>query len=66
MLVLTRRVGDGDSIVIGDPSSEGEAITVQLLEVRGGEVRIGIHAPKSVQVHRAEIWALKQQEQQQA
>ena len=49
MLVLTRRANQ--SIVIG-----GE-VTVTVLEVRGDQVRLGIQAPKSVQVHREEVWA---------
>ena len=47
MLVLGRRVGE--SIVIaGD-------ITVTVLEVRGEMVRVGIDAPRSVVVQRAEL-----------
>lgn len=49
MLVLSRRVGE--SIVIGD------GITVTVLEVRGDVIRIGIDAPRSVAVHRAELLA---------
>jgi carbon storage regulator len=47
MLVLTRR--SGESIIIG------EQIVVTVLEVRGDHVRIGIKAPRSVQVHREEV-----------
>jgi carbon storage regulator len=47
MLVLSRRVGE--SIVIGDD------VTVTVLEVRGDVVRVGIDAPRSVTVHRAEL-----------
>jgi carbon storage regulator len=47
MLVLSRRVGE--SVVIGDD------VTVTVLEVRGDVVRIGIAAPRSVTVHRAEL-----------
>ena len=47
MLVLSRRVGE--SVVIGDE------VTVTVLEVRGDVVRIGIDAPRSVAVHRAEL-----------
>ena len=47
MLVLGRRVGE--SIVIA-----GE-ITVTVLEVRGETVRVGIDAPRSVGVQRAEL-----------
>ena len=49
MLVLTRR--SGESIVIGDE------VRVVVLEVRGDTVRLGIEAPRSVQVHRAEVYA---------
>lgn len=48
MLVLTRKVNQ--SIVIGDD------IEVIVLEVRGEQVRIGVRAPKSISVHRKEIY----------
>ena len=48
MLVLTRKVHQ--SIMIGDD------IEVVVLEVRGEQVRLGINAPKSVTVHRQEIY----------
>jgi carbon storage regulator len=47
MLVLSRR--SGESVVLG------EDITITVLEVRGDVVRIGIDAPRSVKVHRAEL-----------
>jgi carbon storage regulator len=47
MLVLTRKTGE--SIVIGDD------IVVTVLEVRSDQVRIGIQAPRRVQVHREEV-----------
>lgn len=53
MLVLSRRAGE--NIVIGDD------VTISVLEVRGDVVRIGISAPRSVAVHRAEL--LEQMEQ---
>ena len=49
MLVLTRRAGE--SIVIGDD------VRVVVLDSRGETVRLGIEAPRSVQVHRAEVYA---------
>lgn len=47
MLVLSRRVGE--SVVIGDD------VTVTVLEVRGDVIRIGVDAPRSVQVRRHEL-----------
>jgi len=48
MLVLTRR--PGESVVIGNN------IVVTVLEVRGEQIRLGIDAPRSVTVHREEIY----------
>jgi carbon storage regulator len=48
MLVLTRK--SNQSIVIGDD------IVITVLEVRGDQIRIGITAPRDVQVHREEVW----------
>lgn len=48
MLVLTRR--PDESIQIGDD------IQVTVIEVRGDQVRLGITAPRTVPVHRQEIW----------
>lgn len=54
MLILTRRVGE--AIKVGDD------ITVTVLAIKGGQVRIGIDAPKSVEVHREEVYARLQAE----
>jgi len=46
MLILTRK--KGESIAIGD------SIQIQVLNVKGGQVRIGIDAPREVKVNREE------------
>ncbi|BCJ53832.1 carbon storage regulator [Actinoplanes sp. NBRC 14428] len=48
MLVLTRRAGE--SVIIGDD------VVVTVLEARGDVIRIGIKAPRDVQVHREEVY----------
>ena len=48
MLVLSRKCNE--SIVIGDD------VFITVIEVRGDKVRLGIEAPKSVTVHRQEIY----------
>lgn len=48
MLILTRRIGE--KLIIG------EDIVVTILGVNGNQIRIGIDAPKDVDVHREEVW----------
>ena len=48
MLVLSRK--SGESLVIG------HEVVVTILEVRNDQVRIGIDAPREVQVHREEVY----------
>lgn len=48
MLVLTRK--PDQSIMIGNE------IEVTVLEVRGEQVRLGIRAPRSISVHRKEVF----------
>jgi len=49
MLVLTRSVGE--RLII----NEGE-IKLNVLEVKGNQVRLGIDAPKHISIHREEIF----------
>ncbi len=49
MLVLTRKSGEGITI--------GPNIRVVVLETKGGQVRLGVEAPRSVEVHRDEIYS---------
>jgi carbon storage regulator len=57
MLILTRRVGE--TLMIGDE------ITVSVLSLKGGQVRVGINAPRNIAVHREEIYRRIQLEQEQ-
>ena len=55
MLILTRRVGE--TVMIG------EEVTITVLGVKGNQVRIGVNAPKTVAVHREEIFERIKREQ---
>ncbi len=48
MLIISRKVGE--TFFIGDD------IKVAVLGVKGNQVRIGIQAPKDVEVHREEVY----------
>ena len=48
MLIITRRAGE--KLMIGDD------IVVEIMEIVGNQVRVGIQAPQSVRVYREEIW----------
>ena len=48
MLMMTRRAGQ--KIVLGDN------ITIEVVEVAGNTVRLGVTAPRSIPVYREEIW----------
>ncbi|HOO72330.1 MAG TPA: carbon storage regulator CsrA [Spirochaetota bacterium] len=54
MLVLARKLNE--SIMIGDE------IEVVVIDIKGDQVKLGIRAPKSVTVHRMEIYQEIKQE----
>ncbi|MGI0646912.1 carbon storage regulator CsrA [Pseudomonas aeruginosa] len=54
MLILTRT--PGETLMIGDN------IKVTIADVKGSQVRIGVSAPKDVEVHRSEIYQRIQKE----
>ncbi|OMC89154.1 carbon storage regulator [Viridibacillus sp. FSL H7-0596] len=58
MLVLTRK--KGESIMIGDQ------IELKILSVDGDQVKLGIIAPKSVIVHRSEVYQAIQAQNKEA
>jgi len=47
MLILTRKVGE--AIVVD------EHTTVRLLEIKGGQIKLGVEAPNHIAVHREEV-----------
>lgn len=51
MLVLSRKVGQ--KLVIGELGED--QIQVEVVEIRGDRVRLGITAPEAVRVDRSEI-----------
>lgn len=58
MLILSRKLNE--QIVIGDQ------IVITVVAIRGGNVRLGIEAPKNVPVHRHEIYEALREEGQKA
>ena len=56
MLVLTRKIGE--KVMIGDE------VSVTILGLFGTHVRLGINAPRSVDIHREEIYVKIQSEGQ--
>jgi len=58
MLVLTRK--ENESIMIGD------SIEVKVLDLKENQVKIGVVAPRSVAVHRMEVYQAIQDENAEA
>ena len=54
MLVLSRR--RDESIIIGDD------VIITVVDIKGEQVKIGVTAPKSVSIHRKEVYEAIQQE----
>ena len=57
MLVLSRQ--KDESIIIGDD------VEITIVDVRGDKVRLGINAPRSISVHRKEVYEAIQREKEQ-
>lgn len=58
MLVLSRQ--RDETIMIGDD------VEITVVDIRGDKVRLGITAPRSIQVHRKEVYDAIKRENQQA
>lgn len=53
MLVIRRR--SGESLLVGDN------VEVEILEVSGGQVKLGIRAPRDVSILRKEVYLTREQ-----
>lgn len=58
MLILTRKAGE--AVAIGDD------IQISVVEIKGTQVKLGIRAPKNIEVHREEIYLKIQEENRRA
>jgi carbon storage regulator len=54
VLIITRR--PGERIMLGDD------VVVEVVEVNGSSVRLGIAAPRSIPIYREEIWQAVKEE----
>ncbi|MCY8231413.1 carbon storage regulator CsrA [Priestia endophytica] len=58
MLVLTRKIGESIRI--------GEDIELKIVDIDGEQIKLGINAPKHIEVHRQEVYEAIQMENEQA
>ena len=58
MLILTRKIGE--TVAIGDE------VKVQVVDVKGRQVRLGITAPPALAVHREEVFQRIQEQNRQS
>lgn len=58
MLVLTRKINEAIQI--------GDNIEVKVISVDGDQIKLGINAPKEIEVHRQEIYEAIQTENNEA
>lgn len=57
MLVLSRK--KSETIIIGGSAMQTPEVRIVVLEISNGVVKLGIEAPRSVAVHRMEVWDRK-------
>ena len=58
MLIIARRTGQ--KVMLGDD------VSINVMEIAGSSVRLGIEAPKEMPVYREEIWLAVKQENESA
>jgi carbon storage regulator len=58
MLILTRKLGENIRI--------GDEVKITILDIKGGQVKLGIEAPPHIPVHREEIYERIREENRRA
>lgn len=58
MLVLTRKTGESIQI--------GQDIEITVVSIKGDQIKLGINAPKNIEIHRKEIYLEIQKENEDA
>ena len=58
MLILTRKLGENIRI--------GDEVKITILDIKGGQVKLGIEAPPHIAVHREEIYERIREENRRA
>jgi carbon storage regulator CsrA len=54
MLVLSRK--SRESVVVGCADGSERMLTVTVLDISGGRVRLGFDGDSGVPIHRSEVW----------
>jgi carbon storage regulator len=54
MLVLSRK--NQEAVVVGNAGGLERLLTVTVLEIRGGKVKLGFDVAPEMPVHRQEVW----------
>jgi carbon storage regulator len=54
MLVLSRK--SQETVVVGEAGGLDRLVTVTVLEIGAGKVRLGFEAHDAIPVHRGEVW----------
>ncbi len=54
MLVLSRK--NREAVVVGGSDGFDHLLKITVLDIRGGQVRLGFEVARDVPVHRAEVW----------
>ena len=54
MLILSRKTQE--AVVVGNSGGIQPSLTVTVLEIKGGSVRLGFLAANTVPIHRLEVW----------